>query len=104
MNRSSRPDALRDEHEWHEQRADCARRAPCDFLIDNDDLAPARPTVWLVLAYLCLGAAIAMMLTACGGGIDDEEFMGPPYYGSEIVAPPRPCPISIQCLPDPTRG
>lgn len=88
-----------------ERTAHAARRSGgADYLDEIDDLDPARPTVWLVLAYLCLAAALAMMLTACGGGIDDEEFMGPPYYGSEMVAPPRPCPKDIQCLSDPTRG
>lgn len=47
---------------------------------------------------------LTTLLAACGGGIDDEDFTGPPYYSGEMVAPPRPCPIQVQCLPDPTRG
>lgn len=103
MQRNTRPEALRAEQEWN-QRADCARRASCDFLRDHDDLAPARPHVWLVLLWTCAVASVALILTGCGGGIDDEDFVGPPQEASNFIPAPKPCPADIQCRPDPWRG
>lgn len=80
-----------------------ARECGFDPLLDNDDLAPARPLVWLVWGFVVF--AIAMVLTGCGGGIDTpEEVMGPPEPTSK-VAPPRPCPVDVSaCRSEPTPG
>lgn len=64
MTRTTRPEALRAKHDWHEHRAECARRASCDFLLDNDDLAPARPHVWLFVIWVLVVAAIALLFLA----------------------------------------
>lgn len=56
--RTTRPQHLQAEHDW---QAECARRASCDFLRDNDDLAPARPHVWLVLVWLFVVLAVALL-------------------------------------------
>lgn len=46
-----------------EQAARAARECGAsDYLRDLDDLAPARPLVWLVLAWLAIIAALAMIL------------------------------------------
>lgn len=76
MNRSSRPDALRAEHDWHEQRAECARRASCDFLRDNDDLGPARPHVWLLVIWALIVAAIALLFLAAPATARAQELWG----------------------------
>jgi hypothetical protein len=49
-----------------EQRAQATRDLGCgsDFLRDCDDLAPARPLVWLVLAWAAVIAAVALILLA----------------------------------------
>jgi hypothetical protein len=61
MTRNTRPEEIRAEQEWHE-RADCARRASCDFLREIDDLAAPKGIVWAVLAVLCTLAVLAMLL------------------------------------------
>jgi hypothetical protein len=51
------------------------------------------------LAVMLFAAALA----ACGGGIDDEQFIGPPYVEDTApVAAPRPCPVDPSaCHPPP---
>ena len=69
---------------------------------EPDDLVSARPNVWLVFAWLAVCAAMAMLLTACGGGIDTaDEFMGPPAPITDV----KPCPVNpAACHPEPSRG
>lgn len=89
-----------------ERTAEAARDANgADFLRDADDLIPARPVIWMLLGWLFVVAALAMILTGCGGGIDTvDEFMGPPEQ-SGMVKPPRPCPVNVTaCHPEPTPG
>lgn len=74
-----------------------------DFLRDLDDLAPARPLVWMLWIFAVF--AVAMVITGCGGGIDTaDEFMGPPEPTARVDAP-RPCPVDVSaCHPKPTPG
>jgi hypothetical protein len=89
-----------------EQRAQAARDngVGSDWLRDIDDLAPARPNVWLVCAFIAVIAVIVMVLPGCGGGIDTaDELMGPPETAR--VDPPRPCPVSVpECHSKPLPG
>lgn len=88
-----------------EDVARAAREASVDPLLDQvDDLAPVRPILWLVLTWVMVSIALALILGGCGGGVDTpDEFMGPPVE-SGFIKPPRPCPIDFQCQPDPFMG
>lgn len=61
MTRRTEYQALAEQAERIDRIADAARRAGCNPFHDHDDLAPARPLVWLVLAYACLIAAFALI-------------------------------------------
>jgi hypothetical protein len=100
----TRPEHLKSESEWLEHLARCARDGSIDPMIDHDDLAPARPHVWLLLAWVAVILSMALVLGGCGGGIDTpDEQMGPPETAR--VDPPRPCPVSVaECHPKPTPG
>jgi hypothetical protein len=100
----------------HDARADLEHRAQTardngvgsDWLRDIDDLAPARPNVWLVCAFIAIIAALVMVLPGCGGGIDTaDEFIGPPVFAEKREAPPLPpsrddprAPAARCCPPD----
>jgi hypothetical protein len=86
------------------QRAINAAR-DCNGMNEPDDLASARPSVWLIFVWLAVCAVMAMLLTACGAGIDDaDELYGPPAALAD-VKPAKPCPVNVSaCHPDPTGG
>jgi hypothetical protein len=48
---------------------------------------------------------MAMVLAACGAGIDDaDELYGPPAALAD-VKPAKPCPVNVSaCHPEPTGG
>jgi hypothetical protein len=71
-----------------------ARESAVDPAFNTDDLAPARPNVWLVFVWLAVCAVMAMLLTACGAGIDDaDELYGPPNNVSAAAC----CPPNVPC-------